>query len=133
MSRGSAKRPPVPFEDDEQKALVQWLTIRGVMFFAVPNESGRSNAWARASWRKSMGVRSGAPDLVIIDRAAGPHCRPVAVEMKRQRGSKTSDAQLQMHADMRARGWLVIVAKGANDAIEQLAAAGVTRVRKKHE
>jgi hypothetical protein len=40
--------------------------------------------------------------------------------MKRKTGSKVSDAQKHVAQKLRDAGWVVLVARGADDAIEQL-------------
>lgn len=105
---------PIPTEHAEQVAVVTWLTHRRAVFFAVPN-GGRVRP-SQARKLKSEGMTAGAPDLVLAPRN-GP---PIALEMKRSKGGRTSEAQEQMHDALTLRGWRVIVAKGALDAIEQL-------------
>lgn len=102
-------------EHDEQVTVVQWLEAKRYGCFSVPNEGKRS--YATANFLRSAGLRTGAPDLVVIARAADG--RPVCVEMKRS-GETTSDEQDEMHRRMRSAGWVVIVAQGADEAIAEL-------------
>jgi hypothetical protein len=52
-------------ESHIQAAIVQALQIHGVYFFSVPNEGHANNA-RRAQMLKSMGLRSGVSDLVVV-------------------------------------------------------------------
>lgn len=115
----------VPTEHEEQKTLCQWLDGRKIKYFSVPN-SGRRN-YKTANYFKSEGLRAGAPDLVLITMAwHAIQCVsvPVAIEMKRTHGGKLKPEQLAMHAELAESGWIVVVAKGADDAIAQLIALG---------
>jgi hypothetical protein len=111
-----------PTEAGEQKLLVKWLKVRGVPFFSVPNEAAfiAGTSWGLSGQLKAMGLTKGAPDLVLIGM---PDRYPVAVEMKRP-GGRLSQAQRDMHDEMRFHGWAVVVAYGADDAIKQLEKLG---------
>lgn len=115
----------LPRESDEQRTVVDWCKLMGVGVFAVPNGVKLVGPWRHAQVQraKQTGMLPGAPDLVLIDLA--PLTRqPVAVEVKRAKQGRVSEAQEQVHALMRAAGWLIIVARGANEAIEKLRALG---------
>jgi len=86
-----------PTELAEQHAFVQWLDLKKLKYFAVPNEVkfvskikskiGRINFFKD---RKKEGIKKGVPDLVVFL----PNCI-LFVEMKRVKGSTTSDEQRQ--------------------------------------
>lgn len=121
----------VPVERDEQRAVVEWCHAHGIALFAVPNGMtlGGTRRFGQVVTAKRTGMLVGAPDLVLIDRAPRTG-QPVAIEMKRQRGSRVSEAQDLVHCRMRRAGWIVIVAYGADDAINHLCGLGyVTRTR----
>jgi hypothetical protein len=109
--------------------LVQILRWQRIGCFSVPNGAilGGKNRFALLRKLQKEGFLGGAPDLVLMDRT--PDGRPVAIEMKRQEGGVSSDAQKSVHAEMRARGWVVIVAKGAEDALRQLHEVGIGDIR----
>ena len=118
-------RSYLPSEADEQQALVNWCRAHGIALFSVPNGmnlhgGSRFGAVARA---KQTGLLPGAPDLVLIPLAPATG-RPVAVEMKRRKRSSPSEAQQSVHRLMRAAGWEVVVAYGADDAIACLRCLG---------
>lgn len=112
-------------ESGEQKAVCDWLRIHKIGFFSVPNGTmiGGRNKYALIQKLKNEGLLPGAPDLVLIDPAPLVGV-PVAIEMKKKEGGKTSDAQREVAGQMRARGWRVIVAEGADRAIELLKEIG---------
>lgn len=102
-------------EDAEQKRVVKWLRDRRIPHFAVPNDQGKNKAYGLAQWRKSMGLLSGTPDLVLI-RLAPCNGKPTALEMKRKKGGKVSDNQLKVHAVMETELWNVLVGNGSDEA-----------------
>ncbi len=113
-------------EDDAQEAVVCWLRTNGYIPMAslngvkLPgNAATRARRWQRFH---KLGALVGAPDLTIMEPAPRDG-RHVAIEMKSKTG-RVSDAQREVHAKMRATGWIVLVAKGADDAIEKLMALG---------
>jgi hypothetical protein len=111
---------PAQYETDAQKIVVDWLRHRGLQCFSVPNgaQLGGHNKWGQLAKLKNEGLLPGAPDLVLMRRA--PDGRPACLEMKRKTGSKVSDAQKHVAQKLRDAGWVVLVARGADDAIEQL-------------
>ena len=106
-----------PTEHQEQVIVCQWLDIRHRRYFAIPN-AGKRKPW-QAQWLKSEGMKAGVPDLVIIGNPM------IALEMKRERGGKLSDEQIEWHSVLRNVGWTVIVARGATEAIRMLTGLGV--------
>ena len=73
-------------ESDLQKAIVEYLDLMGVFYFAVNNEmaGGGKQAKIRMSHFKAMGLRAGASDLVLVLRG-----KVVFVEVKPARGSQS--------------------------------------------
>lgn len=51
-------------EHQVQKAICQYLDLRGVFYFAIPNGGNRNIVTARKL--QAEGVRSGVPDICII-------------------------------------------------------------------
>jgi len=115
----------VPRESDEQAVVVQWCRAMGIPTFSVPNGARvlGPHRYAHLSRLKREGMLAGVPDLIIVP--LNPHTgQPVAVEMKRRSGGRLSERQGATIAMMRAHGWYVIIAQGAQDAIEQLSSLG---------
>lgn len=85
-----------PLEDAEQKAYIDWLELKKIKYFAVPNITKTISYLSKLQkikfWqqRKKEGVKKGVPDLVVFL----PNCI-LFVEMKRVKGSTTSDEQKQ--------------------------------------
>lgn len=104
-----------PSESDEQIGFVNWFeaAFSGVRIFHIPN--GGHRAMNVAKKMKAEGVKPGVPDLYI------PAWK-IWIEMKRQKGGKLSDDQMDWYDYLTGVGDTVIVAKGARDASEKLAA-----------
>ncbi len=113
---------PAPTEHAEQVALCQWLRLRRIDYFAIPNAARRNPR--TAAMLKAEGMRAGVPDLVLIPPAPVDGWKHVAIELKRQKGGRLADTQREMHAIMSAHGWIIIVALGFAHAIEQLTGLG---------
>jgi hypothetical protein len=102
-------------EHEDQRELVRWFrqTHVGTVIFAIPNGGARS--LATASRLKAEGVVKGVPDLFIP-------AWELWVEMKRVKGGAVSQEQETMHAYLRGVGYWVLVAKGFEDAKQQIEA-----------
>lgn len=109
------KFKPVPLEYEEQAAFVVLFPRiwPGIRFFAIPN--GTRASIKAAIKAKNEGVSPGVPDLYF------PAWK-LWVEMKRQKGSTVSPEQKEWHEYLRSIGDHVIIAKGCNDAIDQIKA-----------
>ncbi len=104
----------VPLEAEEGKLLVAYLRTRGYKFHHSPNETGSSpEARRRAIRMKQQGTSVGWPDYIIIVKN-----RLVAIELKRLRGSKTSDEQREWLQTLVVCGVQCAICKGAASAIE---------------
>jgi len=126
----------VPLEHDEQTAVIEWCkqyarlrwphlclpTTGEFAIYAVPNGGDRNKIVAKRL--KDEGVNSGVPDLHV------PGLR-LWIEMKRIKGSVTSDKQKDWHAYLRSIGDTVIIAKGAAEAIDAITVAAVTSMSRK--
>jgi hypothetical protein len=111
---------PVPYEEDEQKAVMKWAEVQGLnvpalrLLHHIPNGSSKLPI-GLAKKLKSLGLKAGVPDLCLPVAAQGFHA--LYVEMKRVKGSTTSEEQKSWHAALRERGNRVEVCKGAGEAI----------------
>ncbi len=115
MGKAVAKEYPkgdVPTEDEEQEAFVEWLELRKIPFFAVPNGSYKSKS-AAARFKKT-GLKAGVPDLMICEARGGYH--GLFVEMKRTVKYKVSDAQVIWRDLLRAKGYVCEICNGSKAA-----------------
>ena len=89
----------------------------------MPN-GGARNAFT-GKILKAEGVVAGAPDLLIFDRPpAAPDRVGVALEMKAPGGTKPPAHQLDFLSALEARGWAVVIAYGASEALAELTKLG---------
>jgi hypothetical protein len=102
----------VPTEDQEQTMFVQYLDLRGLKYFRVPNETF-TKSWSQRAKNKRLGVKPGVPDIFVI--AAG---RLIAIEMKRRAGSRTTPEQLEWLKELVVAGVPSAVCKGVDEAIQ---------------
>lgn len=103
----------LPSEAQEQAALVQWLRLKGYKHFRVPNET-YTKSWKQKAVNKALGVVPGVPDIFVVTPTG-----LVAIEMKRLKGSTTSEAQKEWIATLNALpGIRAAVCKGADAAIK---------------
>lgn len=93
--------------------LVQWFrrTYPDVLIFSVPNGGHRRPAVAAKM--KATGVVKGVPDLFIP-------AWETWIEMKRTKGGSLSPEQNLMHLQLRGLFYKVLVAKGFEDAKQQI-------------
>ena len=103
-------------EYQECADFARFLEARGYLFTHVPMGGARDKK--EAARLKSIGTRRGVPDFLIFDPPAP--FRGVAVEMKRERGGRTSPEQKRWIEALTALGWVAFVARGAKDAIERM-------------
>ena len=105
-----------------QRAVVQHLNSRGVaglVFFHVPN--GGSRGKVEGAIFKSMGVRAGVSDLILIH--AG---KIFALELKAP-GGRASEAQLAFLSDIDRAGAFTAMPEGLDAALQTLEAWGLIR------
>lgn len=107
-------------EHVEQSLVVEWAVWNHILVMAIPNgaELGGRNRFASYNKLLKEGLLPGAPDLVVGELAVDG--KPIAIEMKRVKNGKSSSEQREVHRRLRESGWHVIVAKGADEAIQQL-------------
>ncbi len=105
----SQRQTTFPYEHEEQVGFVQWFRgmFPGVLIYAIPNGGKRSMSVAKEL--KAEGVVPGVPDLHV------PAWR-LWIEMKRIKGGKLSDEQIDMHDYLESIGDTVIIGRGAKDA-----------------
>lgn len=114
----------IPLEQDEQIAFVDWLKIKRIPHFHCPNEvGGQTKALKiRAIKMKRLGVARGVPDLFVFVPINGIYnepdaYQPIAIEMKRKKGSATTKEQKEWLEILEMAGIPSKVCKGADEAI----------------
>ena len=123
----SKGRKAVPFEWEEQVALVELMTIAKIDFYFVPN-GGMFPVQHRARLAR-MGLQPGVPDICIVTppprhQPEWKNCRGVYIEMKRVRGGRVSPEQQHWHDKLRKADCYVVVARGFEDARNALIQMG---------
>jgi hypothetical protein len=104
----------VPKEESEQIMLSVWLTKQGIRHNANAN-GGRRNLLEAIKFKR-MGVSAGFPDIEV-PLPSGPF-HGLYIEMKRQKGGRLSDNQLEWLSYLRDKGYMAEVAKGFEEAKE---------------
>ena len=131
--KSSGKPLPRPTEWFEQKKVCEWLTKNEIDFFAVSHEIGGSDVDPkRMAQFRSIGVKSGIPDLHIVDLA--PDGRPVVLEMKRTKltDSSLSDSQKKWRVIFVKKNWHHLVGFGFVDAIEKMKRLGYGKTEERN-
>ena len=100
-------------EHDEQAAFVEWLRLKRIRHFAVPNALKVGGVKLMA-YMKAEGLSSGVPDLVIPYRTL--EFGGLYIEMKKK-GGKVKPEQIEWHEFLRGQNYRVVVCYGAEEAI----------------
>ena len=115
-----------PSESKEQQALVEWMTLRQIIFMAIPN-GGYKISGSEGARLQAEGLKKGVPDLFIVTPPPKrPDLRGVFIEMKRIKGagSRLSEDQKEWIEKLEANTFAVLVGWGAMSAIEQMQEMG---------
>ena len=113
---------PVPTEAQEQMTLFSWAAMQSgkypelKLLYHVPN--GGSRHKAEAGRLRAEGVKAGVPDLCLPVARGG--CHGLYIELKRQRGGRTSDLQTGWLDALMKQGYQVAVCKGWEAAAETI-------------
>ena len=102
----------IPSELQEQKAFIQWLQLKHIPYFAIPN-GGKRTRW-QAAQAKQEGMVAGAPDIAVIL----PDGLTLWIEMKRRKGGQISPAQKAFGQTLLDNGHHYRVCRGWEDAME---------------
>ena len=113
----------IPTEHAEQSSVVRYIRARGRHCFSVNNEAGGGRNFRLLNWKRQHGMMRGVPDLILIEPSNDG--RHIAVEMKRKKGGRLSEDQIEVIKMFKASNWIVIVATGYDDAVRQLKVLGV--------
>ena len=119
-SKANSRKPWIPRERTEQRALVQWVHLQypNELLVHVPNGLVRSHVEAQALVLD--GGVPGMPDLVLFCPKGVWH--GLAIELKRTAGGVISEKQIKVIEHLNSRGYKAIVAQGwlvAKEAIEE--------------
>jgi len=135
ISYTSAKKKFQRDEHTEQVYLCQWLRSRSILFCSIPN--GAPITGSQRAWMVAEGLTAGAPDLLIFNKPNKAydtydvkgkkvkvlHCG-IALEMKVVSGGVQSDVQKKWEKELNELGWIYLLCKGCEDAVNKLTALG---------
>ena len=113
---------PTPTEAEEQTALFEWAELQSGRFpevrllYHVPNGGSRNKT--EAARLRAQGVKAGVPDLCLPVARGGKH--GLYIELKRQRGGRTSEEQEGWIKALRKQGFAAEVCKGWQEAAEMI-------------
>jgi hypothetical protein len=126
-AKSQGKAVAVPTESQEQCEFVAWfrreyanlglpspLLLMASQAGTMLGGSGDAMRFARFAKLKREGFVSGVPDVFIAAPRAPYH--GLFIEMKRTKGGTLSDAQKEIHALLRSQEYVVVVARGAQEA-----------------
>ena len=99
-------------EAEEQIAVADYLRARRVFFHHSPNEG--KNEVQYIVKQKRLGMRVGFPDIIIFEPRGNYH--GLAIELKREKGGRVSEAQKECLDELNARGYLAVVCRGFTEA-----------------
>lgn len=108
----------IPTEHQEQVKVIEWCDAHPIAkhIFAIPNGSHKSPAMANKFKRE--GLRSGVPDLFLPFGSRGFY--GLFIEMKRTKGGKASDVQVEWLKFLTSMGYWAQQCCGAEDAIRTI-------------
>lgn len=95
-------------------AIGDWLSMYGFEWLHVPNEGKRSPQMAAKL--KRMGMRAGAPDILILGRYGMP-CH-MAIEVKSPTGKATVIQRAYLHRVHTCAGWDILITNRFDGACE---------------
>lgn len=111
--------PFIPTEYDEQCALVEYLELKGLLFSKTAQETF-TRSWGQKMKNRKSGLRKGLPDMFIVIPAEKAICGLsilLAIEMKRVKGGRVSDEQLEWIKSLsEVPGVRAVIANGFDQA-----------------
>ena len=93
--------------------VADYLTLIGALFLHIPNEGQRSPVTAAVL--KRMGLKKGAPDLIIFEPRGKYH--GFAIEMKAAGGRLTPEQRMMLF-ELSKRQYATACCHGADEAIK---------------
>ncbi|MDU9399040.1 VRR-NUC domain-containing protein [Pseudomonas sp. zfem003] len=120
VSTRAFRAPPVDYEGKEQAALFKWLAlahpVAGRLAFHVPN--GGHRVKAVAAKMKGQGVKAGVSDIVLPMARGGYFGLYIEFKATPPHDSPVSATQQAFLAAVELQGYLAIVCRGVNAAME---------------
>lgn len=120
-------------EAQEQEAVIRWAEMSTgrypelALLFHIPNGGSRRDAREGAHLKK-LGVRAGVPDLFLPVPRGAYH--GLFIEMKREKGGRTSKDQEMWLLALGSKGYATYVANGFEEARQMLEEyLGLTKIR----
>lgn len=101
----------IPTEAEEQAVVLQYCDMKNLAYFHVPN-STHTTSYRQRAFNHAQGLRPGVPDLFILlpDKI-------IAIEMKRTKGSTTSQFQKSWIEKLHCSNVPAKICRGAKEAI----------------
>lgn len=115
----------IPTEREEQVRLAKYLDSLGLLWCHVPNEGHGGygkGAQIKGARLRAEGLKSGVPDVLIFNQCSVVsdkeelHRSGCAIELKRQKGGRVSEAQKEWLEGLRRAGWVAEVCNGFEEA-----------------
>ena len=123
LSTTSTYKPHVPTEAQDQEAVIAWWDmIRGrypgtPQLMHIPNEAKRS--YAEGKRQQRMGLRRGAPDLVLFAARGG--WNGLAIELKRvNHSTKPTPEQIECLGNLANEHYKSVVCYGFDEAVKRI-------------
>ena len=102
-------------EQSEQETLVQWLKLKNIWHYAIPNGAWTKNYGVAVNLKKA-GLSPGTPDICIPTPKNGKH--GLYIEMKPKSGGKVSLSQIGWIKYLTEAGYVAKVAHGFDHAMQ---------------
>ena len=115
-------KKPILSEAQIHKAVIQHirkLGASGLVYWHTPNDARRTPGTYKRL--QSMGMRAGVSDLLLLHNGI-----LYALELKREKGNKATEAQVQFCIDVIDAGGFAYVAYGLDAALGALRTWGLT-------
>ena len=109
-------------EATEQETVIQWCGWQQAshpelkLIYHIPNGGSRNKA--EAGRLRAEGVKAGVPDLCLPVPRGGYH--GLYIELKRQRGGRASDNQVEWLDALSKQGYQVALCRGWETAAEMI-------------
>lgn len=113
---------PCPSESAEQQCLFRWAAVMRArlpelaLMYHVPNEGKRS--MATGGRLRAEGLKKGVPDICLPVPRGNWH--GLYIELKRQRGGRTSPEQCEWIDALNAQGYRACVCRGWEAAAREI-------------